>query len=382
MKALIVDDERNVRNVIRQLGDWDVSGITMLLEASNGYEALDIVRTENPDIIFTDIKMPRMTGLELIEELNTLGYTGKIILVTGYDDYTFMRKAIQLNSFDYLLKPIDADAFDSVLNRVVTAIGEEALEDGEIVEEARRLRSNQIFTSACTGGGTEELAAFLPADDELEMSLLSFYHTHLPEPHMDALRGELQEKGMGNVFAFLEEENLYGVLTVKGQWVYVEEWVSGHIDLPIRLVQGELPDLDELSSTFSKLQGELQQNHYRSIRSLDELESARRIQEIVSYVETYYMEDISLDRLSKMFFLTREHISRTFKKETGLPLSKFVAKLRIEQAKVWLIDSDETIYSIATMLGYQDEKYFSKLFKKVTGFTPYEFRSGNSGVKE
>ncbi|MCM3068201.1 response regulator [Priestia flexa] len=111
MKALIVDDEKNVRKVMRQLGEWESVGINEVLEATNGIEALEIIEKEKPGVIFTDIKMPKMSGLQLIERLNQHSYTGKVILVTGYDDYTFMRKAIQLNSFDYLLKPIDPEAF-------------------------------------------------------------------------------------------------------------------------------------------------------------------------------------------------------------------------------------------------------------------------------
>jgi two-component system response regulator YesN len=107
---------------------------------------------------------------------------------------------------------------------------------------------------------------------------------------------------------------------------------------------------------------------------LDELHAARRMKDIVSYVDMYYMEELSLEKLSNLFFFSREHISRKFKQETGLPLSKYMTKLRIQRAKQWLEDTEETIYSISLLLGYQDEKYFSKLFKKVVGLTPFEYR--------
>ncbi|WP_341357392.1 response regulator [Rossellomorea sp. y25] len=388
MKALIVDDERNVRNVIRQLGEWERLGITTVLEAANGLEALGIIQAEQPDIIFTDIKMPKMTGMELIEEINKLSYKSKIVLITGYDDYTFMRKAIQLNSFDYLLKPIDDDAFDAVLRKVVEAVKQEAAEDTEqeeILEEAMRLRANQVITSVCSGEEIEEdLPVPLLPDEGMDMTLLSFYRTHRAGTYTAALSEELQTRNIGNAFTYLNEENLCIVFTANDQWVYVEEWISEHISLPIRLVQERLNSLERIHEVFQGLMGDLEQNQCRTIRRPDELESAKRIQEIVSYVETYYMEDISLEKLSKMFFLTREHISRTFKKETGLTLSKYVMKLRIDQAKSWLQETEETIYSISTMLGYQDEKYFSKLFKKVTGMTPFEYRlmEPSKGVTE
>ncbi|MHA7136497.1 response regulator transcription factor [Rossellomorea arthrocnemi] len=380
MKALIVDDERNVRNVLHQLGEWERLGFTEIFEAANGIEALGIIKREEPDIIFTDIKMPKMTGMELIEEINKLSFKGKIILVTGYDDYTFMRKAIQLNSFDYLLKPIEEEAFQAVLEKVVEAVKEEAaegIEQGEILEEAMRLRGNQIMTAICSGEtvSVDTLVPLLPDEREMDMTLLSFYGKQRPEIHIEALDEELRTRKIGRAFAFLDGDSLCIVITVKDQWLYVEEWMSENMTVPVRLVQDKLYSLGSIRDVFEGLSRELEQNQYRTIRRPDEMETARRVQEIVSYVETYYMEDISLEKLSKVFFLTREHISRTFKKETGMTLSKFVTKLRIDQAQSWLMETEETIYSIATMLGFQDEKYFSKLFKKMTGLTPFEFRS-------
>ncbi|WP_175991477.1 response regulator [Bacillus sp. Marseille-Q1617] len=380
MKALIVDDERNVRNVLRQLGEWERLGITEIFEAANGVEALGIIKKEAPDIIFTDIKMPKMTGMELIEEINQLSFKGKIILVTGYDDYTFMRKAIQLNSFDYLLKPIEEEAFQAVLEKVVKAVKQEAaegIEKGEILEEAMRLRGNQIMTAICSGETVSEdtLVSLLPDEREMDMTLVSFYGKQRPEIHIEALDKELRIRKIGRAFTFLDGDSLCIVITAKDQWLYVEEWMSENMTVPVRLVQDKLDSPGSTRDVYEGLSRELEQNQYRTIRRPDEMEAARRIQELVSYVETYYMEDISLEKLSKMFFLTREHISRTFKKETGMTLSKFVTKIRIEQAKSWLMETEESIYSISTMLGYQDEKYFSKLFKKVTGLTPFEYRS-------
>jgi two-component system, response regulator YesN len=385
MKAMIVDDERNVRNVLRQLGEWERLGITELLEAANGIEALEIMEKEEPDIVFTDIKMPKMSGMELIEKIKERPFKGKIILVTGYDDYTFMRKAIQLNSFDYLLKPIEEEAFQAVLEKAVEAVKVEAaegVEKEEILEEAMRLRESQLITAICRGERMDEdaVANLIPDEEEMDMTLLSFYGKHRPEVHIEALDEELRSRRIGRAFPYLDRDGLCIVITAKDQWIYVEEWVSKNISVPVRLVQDKFDSHRSIGDVFEGLFRELDRKQYRTIRRPDEMEAERRNQEIVSYLRTYYMEDISLEKLSKMFFLTREHISRTFKKETGMTLSKFVTQLRINQAKSWLLETEESIYSIATMLGYQDEKYFSKLFKKVTGMTPFEYRSSGGST--
>ncbi|AQX53101.1 response regulator transcription factor [Priestia flexa] len=384
MKALIVDDEKNVRKVMRQLGEWESVGINEVLEATNGIEALEIIEKEKPGVIFTDIKMPKMSGLQLIERLNQHSYTGKVILVTGYDDYTFMRKAIQLNSFDYLLKPIDPEAFQQVLTKVVDSLEAEQEENEEILAEAKKLRHSQLMTSLCLNEGTDTafLHSIIPEAEEIDFTLLYFYQGHQPDPCINELSNELQARNMGATFTFQGEENLYIVLTAKHQWVYVERWISENISIPIRLVQDSFSFFNQIPEVFHGLLTALKGNQYRAIRQVDELEALKRMQEIVAYVEDYYMEDISLQKLSKMFFLTREHISRKFKKETGMTLSKYVTNLRVRQAKQWLLETAETIHSISLMLGYQDEKYFSKLFKKVVGLTPFEYRALYANVRD
>ncbi|WP_132005014.1 response regulator transcription factor [Mesobacillus foraminis] len=382
MKALIIDDEFNVRYVIRELGQWKKYGITDLFEASNGEEAKRIIDKEQPEIIFTDVKMPGMTGLDLIEWLDSLSYPGKVIFITGYDDYSFMRKAIKCNSFDYLLKPIEADSFNRTLEEAVKSWTNDEedrqLKETGVYEEIKRLRTNQIVTEACSGElfDPAEIAACLPATDEYEAALISFYHMHHSDPYIQRLADELAYQGWGNAFALQNDHCLCLVITVNGVWLSVEEWISTQFDIPVRLVNGEsLKSLEELPHSFKELQQALEDQNFRTIHRLNDLDHACRMRNIVYYVNAYYMEDLTLEKLSGKFFLSREHISRKFKQETGLTLSKYIAKLRIDRAQYWLRETDESILSISFMLGYQDEKYFSKLFKKVVGQTPFEYRN-------
>lgn len=376
MKALIVDDEFNVRDVIRHLGEWEKHGITKLLEAGNGKEAKKWIEKEKPELIFTDIKMPGMSGMELIEWLHSISYPGKVVFITGYNDYSYMRKAIQHSSFDYLLKPIEYEAFNHTLEKSVQAWIDD-FQHAEVLEAAKKLRRNQVATSICLGDRTdaESLAEFLPEADDYELTLLSFYQMHQPEPYIQKQSEELMNRRLGNAFHLQTDLNLCLVITTPNQWLSAEEWISSEFDIPVRLVEGESAiSLTDVRTSFQELLKKLENQEFRSIHRLDELDAARRMEDIVSYVDTYYMEDLSLEKLSNVFFLSREHISRKFKQETGMTLSKYMTDLRIKQAKAWLRETDKTIYSISTMLGFQDEIYFSKLFKKVVGMTPFEFR--------
>ncbi|MBQ6447688.1 MULTISPECIES: response regulator [Niallia] len=377
MKVLIIDDEINVRYVIRYIGEWKKNGITTILEASNGEDAIKIIKKQKPEIIFTDVKMPKMDGIEIIEWLDSISYSGKVILITGFDDYTYMRKAIQCSSFDYLLKPIEAESLNNTLSEAVqTWITEN--KDAGVLEDAKRLRLNQLATQACMGEEFDliELASSLPDTVEYELTLISFYQMHHSEPYIQLLANQLIEEGIGNAFALQHDHSLCLVITTSQQWLSVEEWIIQQFDIPIRIVNGaSLLSLGKIHESYQSMQKAVEEQNYRTIHRLNDIDDAKRMQDIVSYVDTYYMEELSLEKLSNRFFLSREHISRKFKQQTGMPLSKYIMKLRIERAKYLLREKDENIYAIALLLGYQDEKYFSKLFKKMVGLTPFEYRN-------
>jgi len=124
-KLLLVDDEEEVRSGILKKIKWEELGFEVAGEAENGREALELAKHTMPDIVLTDIKMPFMTGLELAEELKSSLPTAKVIILTGFDDFEFARKAIRLNVIEYALKPVSAEDINEMLRRVRTLLDEE-----------------------------------------------------------------------------------------------------------------------------------------------------------------------------------------------------------------------------------------------------------------
>ncbi len=101
------------------------------------------------------------------------------------------------------------------------------------------------------------------------------------------------------------------------------------------------------------------------------------MEDIAAYIREHYREDLTLQDLADRFFLSREYISRRFKREFGENVFDYLANVRLERAKRLLLDSDMLVVRIAELVGYQDEKYFSRVFKKTTGCSPNEFRRRN-----
>ncbi len=113
MTAIIVDDEKHCREVLELLLRKHCSDVELLANCSSGAEALDILHSEAPDILFLDIEMPGMNGFELLEKFP--GADFEIIFTTAYNEYAI--KAIKHSALDYLLKPIDKEELKTAVER-------------------------------------------------------------------------------------------------------------------------------------------------------------------------------------------------------------------------------------------------------------------------
>nr|WP_225228866.1 helix-turn-helix domain-containing protein [Bacillus sp. PS06] len=244
---MIIDDERHVREGLTLLADWDKFGINHIFEAQDGEEAMKLIAEHTPEIIFTDMRMPKKDGICLLKWLHSSNIHCKTIVISGYDDFEYMRNAIYYRSFDYILKPIDPEILDQTLERAVN----------EWLEESNGLSEDFGIGS-------------LPNDDPKEKSSM---------------------------------------------------------------------------------------------------------QEIEQFLKDHYMQEITLQEIADQFFLSREYISRRFKQEFRETITDYLTRIRIEQAKKLLHHPNLKIYEIAYQIGYQNEKYFSKVFKKSMGMSPNEYRN-------
>ncbi len=122
MKLIVADDEKWVRSTIISLIPFENLGMTLVSEASNGIEALELCKQHKPDILITDIRMPGLTGLELIQELKLTLPKIKIIIISGYNDFSYAKTAMKLGVTDYILKPVDETELQQVLEKMKDTI--------------------------------------------------------------------------------------------------------------------------------------------------------------------------------------------------------------------------------------------------------------------
>ena len=118
LKVLIVDDESTVRRGLALGVDWKAMDCQVVGEAANGGEGLEAVERLGPDLIITDVRMPKMDGIEMLTQLRQKGNKAHVILLTAYSDFEYVRSALQLGADDYLLKPFRDQELEAAVARV------------------------------------------------------------------------------------------------------------------------------------------------------------------------------------------------------------------------------------------------------------------------
>lgn len=254
-KLLIADDEPLIRQGISSL-DWEKIGITVCAVANNGKEAIDLASLHVPDLILTDIRMPIVDGLKMAEQILTQNRNCKIIFLSGYKDFAYAKRALQMGAFDYILKPTSPE---------------------EILETCKR--------------------AALQLEQEKRNHQLQSVHSEV----FDKLAENLPK----------EEPDKEGKINVR---------------------------------------------------------------EIIRFIEQHYMENLSLNTLSRTFNFNAIYINRMLKKETGFTFLETLTNKRMSEAVRLLEDTDWKLNKIAEAVGIPDQRYFSTMFKKYYGCSPRQYR--------
>ncbi len=173
-KVFLADDEIVIREGIRNNFPWEASEFVLCGEAPDGEMALPMMQDLKPDILVTDIRMPFMDGLSLCRQVVKTMPWVHIIILSGYDDFTYAREAISLGVKEYLLKPVSAQKLEEVLLRIADKIQRERVRQADMDALRRQLLSSsryarrQLLSQLLEGGDAD---ALLPETDRLRMRL-------------------------------------------------------------------------------------------------------------------------------------------------------------------------------------------------------------------
>lgn len=160
-KVVIVEDEELVRRGIMLAVDWSSVDCVVVGDAANGEEGLEVIRRYQPDLVVTDIKMPRMDGIEMVRQLRAEGNGVRVIILTAYSDFAYAQSAVKLGAVDYLLKPFHDGELEEAVRRLQASSGAQvpgglALPDGKgkskyVTEAMRYIAEHYNAPDICVG---------------------------------------------------------------------------------------------------------------------------------------------------------------------------------------------------------------------------------------
>ncbi len=140
-KLLIVDDEEWILDGLKLMLPWEEMGIILTDTAENGLEAMDIIEKQSPDIVLTDVRMPLMDGLELAEKIYTRGISCEVIIISGYADFEYAKRAVAYNVSAYLTKPVQRAELDETVRETIKKL-QTKREQEVIVKQFRENEEN------------------------------------------------------------------------------------------------------------------------------------------------------------------------------------------------------------------------------------------------
>ncbi len=164
-KVLIVDDEKYVRLGIKSETDWALIGCEDVGEASNGVEALEVAEETRPDLVISDIRMPKMDGIELAEKLIEKYPGTKVVFLTAYNEFEYARQAIRIGVSDYILKPFKDGELEGVIQRLLHLHPNAPAGSNELEDELISLKDKEEVTNRYVAAAIEYIETNYPDTD-------------------------------------------------------------------------------------------------------------------------------------------------------------------------------------------------------------------------
>ncbi|TDG00270.1 response regulator [Paenibacillus piri] len=234
-----------IETIVRRTGfDWHIAG-----KAANGHEALSILETTPVDCVVTDIKMPDMNGLDMMERIYHSGYECEIIILTSYADFEFAQKALKYRAVNYLLKPVDPDELIENIKKVEEAIQDRLIRrlEQEQLTKNKDMMTRMILTRLLFEYGVEETKMKAELEQVgIRLSKLLIVTVGHSLSLTDEEREELRRKlfaELGSAPYHVEDVSIENRLLVLIVWVSEGHMDMDEIEAKLRRVSGQLTEI-------------------------------------------------------------------------------------------------------------------------------------------
>lgn len=513
---LLTDDEQIVIDSLTLIIKRNFGEDVRIFSALSGPEALNIVHKEKIDIMFMDIHMPGINGLEAINLIKQINQNIIVIILSAYDQFEYAQEAINLGAFKYLTKPVNRSLIVQTIRNAMNLVDEQKGQLSTNIEMYEKLNfvssiveSDFIYSCIFNNNSTTDLSTYLKYfkiedkdyfmccieipesmsktryksyvklrdvftskcsciigsfmnnrvgvyitvpeaakknEDDLRKGIMNPVHLMLSmeissgirigiseiesdiskasqaySNAMTVLSNLPQEGGLGFYEEMkLSDDKLSDSVRTLSQRILARVKAADKLSLQRLIAEyssqlfklyGHEPDriknsvfelvlnarsfvlqlepsytnsaFDTVFSTLISANKQADIEHFildrcmecaGAIASIQEDSMNPIIQKACSYIESHISQDINLDQLSSYLNVSPFYLSKLFKEKKGANFISYVTALRMEKAKQLLLDDNLIIKEIASAVGYNDQNYFSKLFKQEFGLTPSEYR--------
>lgn len=345
-KVMIVDDMEIVRLQLKRLKVWgEVSGFDVTEEARNGHEAFLKLQTNPVDLVITDIRMPMVDGVELLENIMKGKLVSCVVLLSEYSEFEYARKGLVLGAFDYLVKPVNIDNITKLLERAKLFILEKKEEEKKLKAYDPLLDIKQVIELFESGKSVENLAC-------------SIFNKLI-----------ISEKDKTRIYNLIERlpEEILKVICDNMPW-FIKFVDASYLK---NLNNYGLNSLDKLRDNYLSFIKNLETKMFYLYFGKS---YGRLVNEISIFVLKNVEGEVNLSVISHDLHMNKNYICEMFKKKTGVSFLDYMTRIKMERAKKLLRESEARSYEISYKLGYKDSEYFSRLFKKYSGVSPMEYR--------
>lgn len=400
--VLLIDDEPLTTQAIRQILQVHFPSIDIIGEVTNGDKAWDSILRRTPDFIISDIRMPHMDGLQLMERIREAGLSVKVILISAYDDFEYARRAISLGAFGYMVKPFMQNELIQEVSRVCNEIETELAHKQDISKIIPFVEENMIrklLVGKLKQGDLNLLTNLSGGDwNQYVLTIFRFNRTSENKEILEEIVKISMSEEINSLFAdhncrvvsFFQKENELVVLhTPKLDDIPILqvclETLSKYTEVTILTGSCRMNfTLEQIPFAYVEADKNLIESYTSSVITLPDHDLTSNEKEedyhselmtrAAEYCKKEFAKDISLQKISDHLNLNKYYFCTLFKSHFDLTFWEYITDLRIGYSKELLSLTNEKTTEISEKCGYLNISHFGKIFKKTTGLTPAEYR--------
>ncbi len=347
IRVLIVEDDKLARKGLISMMPWDSYNMKVVGDVPNGAKALDFLANNPVDLMFVDLAMPVMSGIELMERVRDMYPNVNFVVLTFHENFEYVQTALRLGALDYISKAeLESENYDQIFQRIL-----------------HKLKERRGSTTFSTDGHGE---ASMDAEvwEEIKHSWYQLYWLY-----DDEVFEELCSRIEKNNVPVRYVEQLFIKLLVM-------------IELATGFKNETMPDIKDIKSALQWMRNFRQSLYYKALQTRDLSSIAVCMMKAKAFVRENIGEKIRQEDVASHINMSRSYFSQAFKKVVGITFNEYLKKERVAVAKKLLIESNRSLASIAQAVGYEDVKYFNHVFHELVGMHPLEYRQKFSSYSD